>query len=241
MLHLLRDARFLASVPEASQLGACHAEVALVGRSNVGKSSLLNALTNQAQLARVSRTPGRTRLINVFLAGPDRWLVDLPGYGYAAGPRSESDAWDVMIEGYLLGRPTLRTVFLLIDAEVGPTTMDLQMQDWLHHARLPHRIVAAKSDQVKPGRQVARRREVAAALGLAPDAVAWVSSKKGKGLAELRNEMAALLELSNPECGFAPPAATQTVHSALIRSRSTFAAACAVFFPALIDSGGVSR
>jgi GTP-binding protein len=193
MLHLLRDTRFLTSVTDAKQLADSHAEVALVGRSKVGKSSLLNALANQTQLARVSRTPGRTRLINVFLAGPDRWVVDLPGYGYAAGPKVESDTWQAMIEGYLLGRPTLRTVFVLVDAEVGPTTMDLQMQDWLHHVGIPQRIVATKADQVKPGRQVARRREVAAALGLAPEA--WVSSKKGKGLVELRNEMATLLEL----------------------------------------------
>jgi len=195
MVHPLFHARFLVSAPDAKQLGACRAEVALVGRSNVGKSSLLNALTNQGQLARVSRTPGRTRLINVFLTGPDRWIVDLPGYGYAAGPRAESDSWQEMIEGYLLGRPTLRMVFVLVDAEVGPTTLDLQMLDWLHHARVPHIIVATKADQVKPGRQAARRRDVAAALGLAPEAIAWVSSKKGKGLAELRNEMAALLEL----------------------------------------------
>ena len=195
MLHLLRDTRFLVSTADARQLGACHAEVALVGRSNVGKSSLLNALANQTQLARVSRTPGRTRLINVFTAGPDRWIVDLPGYGYAAGPRSESDTWQAMIEGYLLGRPTLRMVFVLVDAEVGPMNLDRLMLDWLHHVRMPHIIVATKADQVKPGRQVARRRDVAAALGLAPDAIAWVSSKKGKGLTELRNEIAALLEL----------------------------------------------
>ena len=195
MLHLLRHTRFLVSAPDAKELGPCHAEVALVGRSNVGKSSLLNALTSQTQLARVSRTPGRTRLINVFVTGPDRWIVDLPGYGYAAGPRPESDAWQAMIEGYLLGRSTLRMVFVLVDAEVGPTKLDLQMVDWLHHVRLPMRIVVAKMDQVKPGRQVARRREVSAALRLAPDTVAWVSSKKGKGLTGLRNEMAALLEL----------------------------------------------
>ena len=195
MLDLLRDTRFLVSAPDAGQLGTCHAEVALVGRSNVGKSSLLNALTSQTQLARVSRTPGRTRLINVFLTGPDRWIVDLPGYGYAAGPRPELDTWQAMIEGYLLGRPTLRMVFVLVDAQVGPTKLDLQMLDWLHHVRLPRRIVATKADQVKPGRQVARHREVAAALGLAPDNVAWVSSKNGKGLAGLRNEIAAVLEL----------------------------------------------
>ena len=194
-LHPLRDARFLVSAVDARQLGTCHAEVALVGRSNVGKSSLLNALTGQAHLARISRTPGRTRLINVFTAGQDRWIVDLPGYGYAAGPRAESDAWRAMVEGYLLGRPTLRAVFVLIDAEVGPTRLDLQMIDWLRHVRMPLRVAATKADQVKPGRQAARRREVAAALGLGPDAVAWISSRKGSGLPELRNELAALLEL----------------------------------------------
>ena len=193
--HPLRDARFLVSATDVTQLGSCRAEVALVGRSNVGKSSLLNALAGQTQLARVSRTPGRTRLINVFVTGPDRWIVDLPGYGYASGPRNESETWRAMIEGYLLGRPTLRTVFVLVDAEVGPTRLDLQMVDWLRHVRMPHRVVAAKADQVKPGRLAGRRRELAAALRLGPEAVAWVSSKKGDGLHELRNEMAALLEL----------------------------------------------
>lgn len=195
MTHPLRHVRFLASATDAKQLGACRAEVTLVGRSNVGKSSLLNALAGQTRLARVSRTPGRTRLINVFLAGPDRWIVDLPGYGYAAGPRAESDAWQAMVEGYLLGRPTLRMIFMLVDAHVGPTKLDLQLLEWLRHVRKPHRIVAAKADQVKPGRLAARRRDVAAALGLSPDAVAWVSSRMGKGLTSLRNEMAALLDL----------------------------------------------
>jgi GTP-binding protein len=84
---------------------------------------------------------------------------------------------------------------VLVDAEVGPTRLDLQMIEWLRHVRLPHRVAATKTDQVQPGRQGARRRELAAALGLGVDAVAWVSSKKGNGLRELRNEMAAILEL----------------------------------------------
>ena len=195
MPHPLHDARFLISAADVGQLGFCNAEVAFVGRSNVGKSSLLNALVGQTGLARVSRTPGRTRLINVFLVGADRWIVDLPGYGYAAGPKAESAAWQAMIEGYLLGRPTLRTVFVLVDAEAGPTRLDQQMVVWLRHVRLPHRIVATKADRVKAGRQVAQRRDAAAALHLHPDDLAWVSSTKGKGLVALRNEVAALLEL----------------------------------------------
>ncbi|MBI4911266.1 MAG: ribosome biogenesis GTP-binding protein YsxC [Acidobacteria bacterium] len=191
----LTDARFLTSASEVRQLGVCHAEVAFVGRSNVGKSSLLNALANQRQLARVSKTPGRTRLINVFVTGPDRWIVDLPGYGFAAGPAKEREGWRAMIEGYLRGRPTLRMVFVLVDAEVGPTPLDHQMLDWLRGEGLPGRIVATKADRVKPSRALARRREVAAALGLQPGDIAWASADKGTGIPELRREIAVLLDL----------------------------------------------
>ncbi len=191
----LTDARFLTSASDVTQLGVCHAEVAFVGRSNVGKSSLLNALANQKQLARVSKTPGRTRLINVFVTGPDRWIVDLPGYGFATGPAKEREAWQAMIEGYLTGRRSLAMVFVLVDAEVGPTRLDLQMLDWLRSEGLPSRIVATKCDQVKPSRQLAQRRDVAAALGLQPGDIAWASAEKGTGIPELRMEVARLLIL----------------------------------------------
>jgi GTP-binding protein len=195
MAQPLKDTQFVTSAASVQQLGSAHAEVAFVGRSNVGKSSLLNALCFQKGLAKTSKTPGRTRLINVFVTGTDRWIVDLPGYGFALGPAKERGTWQAMIEGYLTGRPTLRMVYVLVDAEVGPTRLDHQMVDWLRSADLSYRIVATKCDQVKPSRQLAQRRDVATDLGLQAGDIAWVSAEKGTGIPELRMEVAGMLSL----------------------------------------------
>ncbi len=152
MAQPLKDTHFLTSSASVKQLGAAHAEVAFVGRSNVGKSSLLNALCFQKGLAKTSKTPGRTRLINVFLTGTDRWIVDLPGYGFATGPARERETWQAMVEGYLTGRKSLRMVFVLVDAEVGPTKLDHQMLDWLRSVDLP---LPDRGHQVRPGEALA--------------------------------------------------------------------------------------
>jgi len=195
MAQPLKDTRYLLSAASVKQLGAAHAEVAFVGRSNVGKSSLLNALCFQKGLAKTSKTPGRTRLINVFLTGTDRWIVDLPGYGFALGPAKERETWQAMVEGYLTGRKNLRMIYVLVDAEVGPTKLDHHMVDWLRSVDLSYRIVATKCDQVKPSRQLAQRRDVAADLGLQTMDIAWVSAEKGVGIPELRMEVAGMLGL----------------------------------------------
>ena len=193
MTGTLDDLRFLLSEWRPERLPACSAEVAFVGRSNVGKSSLINAVCGKS-LARVSHHPGRTRSINVIQAGHGRWLVDLPGYGFAFGPKRHRDSWEAMIEGYLTGRESLRMVFALVDAEVGPPELDLGMAEWLRSQGLPWRPVAVKADKVKNSRRQARHRDAAQALGLKPEELAWVSARSGLGIAGLRAEVFAALD-----------------------------------------------
>ena len=178
--------KFLASVTGAHQLPDSTAEVAFVGRSNVGKSSLINALANQKQLARVSNTPGRTQLINIFGHDGGGTLVDLPGYGYAKVPGRVRKDWQQMIEGYLLERDSLEMVFVLVDGEIGPTPLDVQMLDWLRENGVPHTVVATKTDKVKSSQRQRRKRELADGCRLEPGDVVSVSVTNGAGLDQLR-------------------------------------------------------
>ena len=180
---------FLTSASKPGQLPDTDVEVAFVGRSNVGKSALINALANQRQLARVSNTPGRTQLINLFTNAGGGVLVDLPGYGYAAVHAARRNAWRPMIEGYLTNREQLAMIYVLVDGEIGPTALDLQMLDWLRHLTLPHTIVATKHDKVKPARIGARKAELARKCQLPPTDVLWVSSSKGTGIEALRTRV----------------------------------------------------
>lgn len=189
--------QFLTSASRADQLPVSIAELAVVGRSNVGKSSLVNALANRNGLAHTSKIPGATRLINVFELGappPGRWLVDLPGYGYAKVSGTQRRSWQSMIEGYLTTRPTLRRVLLLVDGEIGPTPLDVQTVAWLTHVGHPPRIVATKTDKVGASKREARRRNLAAGLGLERSDIAWASAAKGTGIAELRAEITEVLD-----------------------------------------------
>ncbi|MFM7126699.1 MAG: ribosome biogenesis GTP-binding protein YihA/YsxC [Actinomycetota bacterium] len=178
---------FVTSAVDAGTLPDSPAEVAFVGRSNVGKSSLINALANQRQLARVSNTPGRTQLINLFTLPNGSTLVDLPGYGYAAVPGRIKQGWQKMIEGYLLHREALVNVFVLVDGEIGPTKLDVQMLEWLRANGLPHTVVATKHDKVKSAKRQTRKRDLAAGCRLDSGDVVWVSATKGVGIDQLRS------------------------------------------------------
>jgi GTP-binding protein len=129
-----------------------HLEVALAGRSNVGKSSLLNKLTNRKKLARISNTPGRTQTINYYIINGNIYLVDLPGYGYAKVPEKIRAKWGPMIEGYLSGREQLQGVIVLVDIRHQPTAQDMQMCRWLRFYGLPFAVVATKADKISRGR-----------------------------------------------------------------------------------------
>jgi GTP-binding protein len=179
--------KFVQSATRVHQLPELGPEVAFVGRSNVGKSSLINALAHQRQLARVSNTPGRTQLINVFSHVAGGAVVDLPGYGYAKVPGHIRGDWSSMIEGYLLEREELVMVFVLVDGEIGPTPLDVQMLEWLRSNDVPHTVVATKSDKVKSAKRQRRKRDLAEGCMLEQGDIVWVSASKNVGIERLRD------------------------------------------------------
>jgi GTP-binding protein len=161
MSNRYRSARFLISATDIKQLPADHGrEVAFVGRSNVGKSSALNTLTGQKSLARISKTPGRTQLINYFLIEAERYLVDLPGYGYAKVPQNMRRQWQRMLSVYLEQRRSLRGLFLLMDTRHPLTELDCQMLEWCDHYQLPCHILLTKADKLKRGPALAALQQV---------------------------------------------------------------------------------
>jgi len=160
-------------------------EIAFAGRSNVGKSSLINRLVNRKKLARVSNTPGRTREINFFRVNDDFVLVDLPGYGYAKVSKEARATWKPLIEGYLRDSPMLRGIVQLLDARHDPTRDDLQMLEFLAETGVPTILVATKTDKLARVRVSERVREIAHLAGVSDDQVIAFSAVTGVGRAEL--------------------------------------------------------
>lgn len=187
---------FVAAAAVADQLPAAELpEVAFAGRSNVGKSSLINVLTGRKTLARTSNTPGRTRQINFFRLGEALLLADLPGYGYARAPKSEVRRWNALIFDYLRGRASLRRVVLLLDARHGVKQSDEAVMVRLDQAAVSYQAVLTKADKLKAEARARRVDEVGAALQRHPAAhpeVLLTSARTGEGLPELRAALAAL-------------------------------------------------
>jgi len=194
------DWRFVFAAPSIETLPPMvGTEIAFAGRSNVGKSSLINALTGRNALARTSHTPGRTQEL-IFFEGPERAglrLVDMPGYGYAAAPKAKVASWTALIHQFLLGRASLARVYVLIDARHGLKDVDRDVFKTLDKAAVSYQVVLTKADQVKPVELAPRIAETAAALAKHPAAfpeVLATSSRTGAGMPELRAAILLLLE-----------------------------------------------
>ena len=170
-------------------------EVCFAGRSNVGKSSLINALTGRKSLARASNTPGRTQEINYFALGDQSYLVDLPGYGFAKAPVAVVAKWQALLKNYLAGRPTLRRAFCLIDARHGVKPVDHEIMTLLDRSAVPFQVVLTKTDKLGPNALKPVIAQVEEELQKHPAAypeLVITSSEKGQGIATLRAIIAGL-------------------------------------------------
>ena len=171
-------------------------EICFAGRSNVGKSTLINALTGRKALARTSNTPGRTQEINFFTAADSHYLVDLPGYGYANAPLPVVEKWQRLLKKYLSGRRSLRRVFVLIDARHGVKSVDEEILSLLDSAAVTFQCVLTKADKIKTHEQEALLQQVRGALSKHPAAypeLILTSSEKGMGVETLRATIAGLI------------------------------------------------
>ena len=179
---IIKSAEFVTSAVKAAQYPPPDfPEVAFAGRSNVGKSSLINKLVNRRHLVKTSSTPGRTQLINFFMINGNLMLVDLPGYGYARVPAAVKKQWGPMIEAYLSGRPSLKAVVLLMDLRRVPGVEELNFMDWLRQYGVTPIPVLTKCDKLSKTNQAKQRRVNAEALGMPGDGLILFSAKSGQG------------------------------------------------------------
>lgn len=192
---IIRKVDFITS---AAALAGCPEpglpEIAFAGRSNVGKSSLINCLLNRKGLVRTSSTPGRTQLLNFFAINEALYFVDLPGYGFAQAPRAVRERWQPMVKGYLAGRETLKAVVWLLDVRRTPSADDLEFLDWLEDAGLPTIPVVTKADKVSRQQLKQRLAEISRCTGLDAALLTPFSALKRQGCDEVWELIAAALE-----------------------------------------------
>ena len=186
---IIKTSEFITSAVKRNQYPVdVRPEVAFVGRSNVGKSSIINALTNRRKLAKVSQTPGKTRLINFFLINDEMYLVDLPGYGYAKVSKKEKESWGKTIETYLMEREQLKKVVLLVDSRHKPTADDILMHEWIKHYGYDVIVVATKSDKLSNNALAKSKKIIKETLNLTEnDTLCFFSSLNKKGAEQLND------------------------------------------------------
>jgi GTP-binding protein len=158
-------------------------DIVMAGRSNVGKSSLINALTRIRNIAKTSSTPGKTQLINFFRIHGLFYLVDLPGFGYAKAGKAKRQQWKRLIDDYFMNRPTIALVVHLIDARIAPTVLDIELEEWLDHLGVPRLIAATKSDKLSGNARAKQKRAISSYFGRVP--VILCSSLTGFGCKEI--------------------------------------------------------
>lgn len=194
---IIKQAEFIISAVKPNQFPVDdRPEIAFVGRSNVGKSSLINTVTNRKKLVKVSGTPGKTRLVNFFLMNNSFYFVDLPGYGYAKISKSEKAKWGKMIEGYLLNRPQLKKVVLLIDCRHKPTKDDIMMYDWIKYYGIEIVLVGTKKDKISKIVLQKNDKVIRETLKLdKSDKITYFSSLKKEGIEELLDRIEEGIEI----------------------------------------------
>jgi len=192
---MLEKTSFFRAFGDASQIPKNVSEVVFTGRSNVGKSSVINALASQKNLARTSKTPGRTRSINVYSVSMGKWLIDLPGYGFARVSPKEKELWREMIENCIAARKTKKTAYIIIDAFVGPTELDLDMAFWLKNNGVDFKVVANKCDKLPASVALDEVCEKAAYIfDIEKEKIFAVSAKKRNGFEKLKADIIKNLE-----------------------------------------------
>lgn len=186
---IVKEAKFVSSYASADKMKQLKEmpQFAFVGRSNVGKSSLINALTARNKLAKTSSTPGRTRLINIFEINHEFYLVDLPGYGYAKASKTQQESWQSLIGSYLQFSSSLKRVFVLLDSRIKPTEKDKQMLSYLYAFQISFSIVLTKTDKLNRSELQKNKKIITSEIGIGADDVILTSSQKKQNLEDIWN------------------------------------------------------